>query len=365
MGHANGENDKGRGRNGLWTMQDIAHRVNLSPKTVSRVVNGEEGVSEDTRKRVLEIIKEVGYVPHSGARSMRSDPRDCVGVTVPAPVNQVPISESFFLRLFAEMYHIFGEEGHVICFDMNPHATDVTGNYARGLWEQRYSACVICGPLKEDDPVIRRVHSAGFPYLSFSRLDSVPDISSSVVDYEEAARQSAEYFIKREHTRIGMVQGFKGFHSAIERERGYRRAHRDGGVRVDPDLLYPVNFGAHEIVEAVRTLLSDHTVTALIDASGAQDAESLREGARLAGRELGKDVELLTWTYAGDSGVLKEACARMWLPLWEAGIEGLKELKRWFDDEIEGPIQVLVPPTLYDTPTLNDLPEPRQFFGLT
>jgi LacI family transcriptional regulator len=361
----NGGNGKGGGRQGHWTMQDIADRAHVSPKTISRVINEEQGVSESTRERVLDIIKEVGYVPHTGARSMRGNRRDCVGLTVSAPMSEVPLTEDLFLRVFSQLYRVFGKQGTFVCFDLNPFASDPTGNYGRGLWEHRYSACVICGPLAEDDEVIHRVHEAGFPYLALSRLDTLPEVSYATVDYVEAARLSTEFLIKRGHSRIGMIQGFKGFHPTVERERGYEAAYKASGLEMDAGLLRPVNFGSEEIPDAVHAILSDPTVTAIIDTSGAEDAESLREGARRAGRTLSEDVELVAWTYTQDAVVSAEACAHVWLPVWEAAVQGISELHRWFHDEIEGPVTILLSPRLYETPGTEEISKARGLFDLT
>ena len=53
------------------TIRDVARLADVSIKTVSRVLNDEPAVKDETRKRVLSVIYELGYQPHSGARSMR------------------------------------------------------------------------------------------------------------------------------------------------------------------------------------------------------------------------------------------------------------------------------------------------------
>ena len=50
------------------TLQDVANEAGVSPKTVSRVVNNERYVAEDTRRQVLRVIAELGYVPHLQAQ---------------------------------------------------------------------------------------------------------------------------------------------------------------------------------------------------------------------------------------------------------------------------------------------------------
>jgi LacI family transcriptional regulator len=345
-----------------WTMQAIAREVGVSTKTVSRVVNGEPGVRDSTRFRVSQFIENVGYHPHLGARSMRSQTRDCIGCTIPAPMSDVPLREEFFIRLFSHLYRIFGSRGKFICFDLNPFYGKSNGDYSRGLFEGRFAGCVLCGPLRPDDTTIHRIHSSGYPYLALGRADGLPDCSSATVDYELAMRMSVAYLVARGHTRIGVLKGFHGYQPGEERRRGYLQAYAAAGLEVDETLLQCPTFSSDSLISSVHRLLIDPTVTAFIDSSGAENAAAIREGCRRAGRDPGKDVEIVAWTYSERAAILREATAHVWLPVWEAATDGLERLADWFDGETDGPIHVLYPPTISDTSLLPEITSPVRLF---
>lgn len=347
-----------------WTIHDIARQAGVSAKTVSRVVNNESGVSAETRVRIARIIEEVGYEPHMGARSMRSQRRDCVGIALSAPPEDVPLSQGFFIWLFNELYTLFGTRGNFICFDPHPPVHAGTRDYARGLWQQRYTASVITGPLPMNDPHIRRVHESGHPYIVFGRLDSMPECSSATVDYELGARLSTEFLLKRGHRRIAMLKAFSGYQPGVERMRGYRASLAEAGIEFDPEMVRSVAIGAGHIVNAVHRLLLDPNVTALIDCSAAEDAASIREGARRAGRVPGQDFEIVSWTYTDNAAVLNEAAAHVWLPVLVAAGEGLGQFAQWFYGEREEPVHVLYRPTLYEKVSGEEVPKPAQLFEL-
>jgi LacI family transcriptional regulator len=352
------------GRPMNWTIHDIAREAGVSAKTVSRVLNDENGVAEATRARITKLMDEVGYHPHTGARSMRSRTRDCIGMTLSGPPDEVPISEDLFVWMFASLYHVFGQDGQYICFDLNPFKVGPTANYARGLWEQRFAGCVICGPLRIGDKTIPRIHQAGFPYLAMGRLDSFPETSYATVDYEQGARVSVEFLTQRGHRRIAMLKAFTGYQPGQERRRGYTIGHEEAGLEPDDELIRRTSFAPTDIVNAVHRLLLDPSVTALIDASGAEDAASLREGARRAGRVPGRDFEVVVWTYTDNAAVLSEASAHVWLPVREAALEGFELFAEWYHGKREGPVQVLYPPTLYETVAEGEIPKPKPFFRL-
>ncbi len=347
-----------------WTIYDIAQEAGVSAKTVSRVLNNKSGVGPDTRERVLDIMRRVGFHAHMGARSLRNRRSGCVGVTLPAPAKVVPLSQGFFLWLFAKLFDTFGPQGDYIGFDLNPHEQPrgADYDYARGVWEQLFKACVIAGPLPVDDTVIHRLHDSEVPYLALGRLDSLPECSSATVDYEEGTYLSTKFLLDRGHKRIAMLKAFEGFQPGVERDRGYRRALEEAGLAPEANLTRSVDFGVHNMGNVVHRLLADRGVTALIDCSATEDATALREGARRAGRVPGKDFEIVAWTYTDQGAVLHEASAHVWLPVVEAASEGIEVLAAWLREERSGPVKVLYHPVLYTTPGKGEVPRPKRLF---
>jgi LacI family transcriptional regulator len=351
-------------KNGKWTVHDIARVAGVSAKTVSRVVNDEPGVSAETRVRISKIIEKVDYHPHMGARSMRRRSLDSVGVTVPAPMEEVPVNLEFLVWLFAELYRVFSEQQYFICWDLKPPRLGGAVDYARGLWQQRYSGCIIAGPLATNDTTIRRIHESGCPYVVLGRLDSLPEVSHAAVDYQEATHMSARFLLGRGHTRIGMLKALAGYQPGVERRRGYLCAIEEAGLAPSEDLIRPVSFDSRDIANTTHRLLLDPKVTAVIDCSGAEDAASIRKGAQRAGRVPGKDFEVVCWTYTHNVIIMSEACAHVWLPVREAAAEGFDLLARWFRQDREGPIQILYRPTLYDTPAGDERLKPKHLFDM-
>lgn len=347
-----------------WTIYDIARAAGVSAKTVSRVLNGKSGVGNETRSRILELIERTGYHPHSGARALRGVETRCIGVTLPASVDEVPISQGFTVWLFSEMHRVFGAHGEYLTFDLNPYDDGRGWDYGRGVWEHLFKACVVAGPLRVGDQVIGRIHDSGVPYLALGRLDSLPEVSSAVVDYEEGAYVSAKFLLDRGHKRIAMIKAFSGFQPGVERRRGYLRALEEAGIAPDADLMRTVTFGASNITNVVHHLLSDPEVTALIDCSATEDASSLREGARRAGRVPGKNFEIVAWTYETNAAVLSEASAHVWLPAREVATEGLEQLAAWLHGERDGPIKLVYRPILSEEVAKGEVPKPRRLFEL-
>jgi len=351
-------------KNGNWTIYDIARHARVSAKTVSRVVNDEAGVGPETRARVSQIIEEVRYQPHTGARSMRHRTRDCLGVALSVPISEAPVNQDFLVWVFQELYRLFLSKGVYVTWDMNPPQFKHGLDYGRSLWQQRCGGLAVIGPLATNDATIHRIHASGCPYLTLGRLDRLPDISFAAVDLEEGAYVSTKFLLKRGHKHIGLLKTFRGYQPSVERRRGYLRAMAEAGIEPPEKHMRPVSFDTREMVNAVHRLLLEPKVTAIVDCSGCEDAPAVREGARRAGRVPGKDFEIVCWTYTSDGMVMSEACAHLWVPVKESAAEGFELLAQWFAGEREGPIQLLYPPTLHEKFAGREIPKPLRLWDV-
>jgi len=345
-----------------WTIYDIAREVGVSTNTVSKVLNRKPGVGAAMRRRIEEIIRHVGYTPHIGARGLRAKRNACIGVTVPAPFDVVPVSQSFLLWLFTLLYEVFSDKGEYICFDLNPFAAGEDVDYSRGVSERLFKACLLVGPLAPNDVRLSQIHRSGIPYLTLGRLNAMPECSSATVDYVAGAYMSARYLLERGHRRVAMLKAFQGFQPGIERRRGYERALAEFDLPVDEALIKNVTFGGRDLAHRVEDLLRDHSVTALIECSATEDGASIREGMLRAGRRPGEDIEVVSWTYQQDASVLREESTHVWLPVREAATEGIWQLADWTYGRRNGPINIVYQPELYETCGEKEIKKPKRLF---
>jgi LacI family transcriptional regulator len=105
------------------TIRDVARRANVSVASVSRALNGLENVSEKTRERVAEAARELGYVPHAGARSLSLARTHAVGVVLP------DLHGEFFSEIVRGMDREAGRHGYLLLLStLHPeHGTTVLG----------------------------------------------------------------------------------------------------------------------------------------------------------------------------------------------------------------------------------------------
>src|SRR5205085_9056343 len=90
------------------TIRDVARRAQLSVATVSRALNGFENVSKQAREKIAAAVKELGYVPHAGARSLSLAKTSAIGVVLPA------LHGEFFSEIVRGMDQVASARGYFL-----------------------------------------------------------------------------------------------------------------------------------------------------------------------------------------------------------------------------------------------------------
>src|SRR5437868_8488582 len=101
------------------TIRDVAKRAQVSVASVSRALNGLDNVSEEMRERVSEAARELGYVPHAGARSLSLSRTNAIGVVLPA------LHGEFFSEIVRGMDEVASAHGY--CLLLSNMHTDAAG----------------------------------------------------------------------------------------------------------------------------------------------------------------------------------------------------------------------------------------------
>jgi len=348
-----------------YTIHDIARELGISARTVSRVINQQNGVRRDLRERVEQFVKEVGYEPHAGARSLRKTPQTCIGIVSASPLRALPLSEPLLAWLFGQMYRLFGQRGAFVEFDLNPPSNNGVRDYGRGLWQRRYTALAVVGAFPVTDTLLPRIHDTGLPYVALARLRGAEYCNTATVDYEEATYLSTRHLLARGHKRIGLLMSLDGFQPGAERRAGYWRALEEASVCFEASLVRAIPLAANGVRDGLAALLSEEGVTAVVDCSGAEDAEGLRAGARLANRAIGPDLEMVVWTYTSGACILREAVAHVFLPVRESVTEGLERLSGIIYENKGQGFQILYKPVLFTPEDGPEMKRPRSVFDVS
>ncbi|GAA4387080.1 LacI family DNA-binding transcriptional regulator [Tsukamurella soli] len=239
------------GRAGI---KDVAALAGVSIKTVSRVVNAAETVSPERRARVEAAIAQLGYVPNSAARSLKSGAGQWIGVLVDS------IDDVYFASLVSEVEECALERGLSVIvastgFDTARESDQLlrmAGRNVRGL---------ILAPVGDDQTFLVEQGTA-LPVVTVDR--SVEEFDSVTTDDYAAAVSGVECLLRSGHRRLAFVGLDDRLQTSRRRHRGYLDALAAAGVPADPALSPQVPHRAEAVRPVVDSLLAlDDPPTAL------------------------------------------------------------------------------------------------------
>jgi LacI family transcriptional regulator len=217
----------------IASIHDVARTASVSLATVSRVLNGTGPVRDETRKKVLEAVERLGYVPHGGARSLITRQTRTIGVILP------DIYGEFFSELIRGADLAARDAGyHLLVSGAHSNEQD-TREVLRAL-HGRVDALIVMAPVASD--TVDRALPGGVPVVLLNHASRDTRHRTIRIDNRGGARAMTEHLLDLGHRRIALVLGPPDNEDAIERRRGYEEALSARRVAVDPALLLPGDF---------------------------------------------------------------------------------------------------------------------------
>ncbi|WP_030563451.1 LacI family DNA-binding transcriptional regulator [Streptomyces aureocirculatus] len=310
------------------TLADVAARAQVSPATVSRVLNGNYPVAAATRERVLRAVDDLDYVLNGPASSLAAATSDLVGILVN------DIADPFFgIMASAVQSEITGPGGRaggermaVVCNTGGSPERELT--YLTLLQRQRAAAVVVTGGAIEDAThaaaigrKLRRLCDAGSRVVLCGRppTGAAPDAVALTFDNRGGGRRLTDHLIGLGHRRIGYIAGPTERTTTRHRLEGHQEALAAAGVANDPLLTLHGPYDRRSGYDATLELLRrEPRLTAVV---AANDTVALGACAALRDRGLSipGDVSVAGFDDLPFSIDAVPALTTVRLPLYEAG----------------------------------------------
>lgn len=212
------------------TIADIAKRAGVSPTAVSFALNDRPGVSDETRRRILDAVAELNWRPSVAARALSGMRSDTVGLVVARPARTLGI-EPFFAQLTSGLQARLS--AHVIALHLLV-VEDVAAElevYHRWAAEQRVDGLVVVD-LETDDPRPALLRDLGVPAVVLGGVGEPGPLPAVWVDDYAAMAQVAEHLAGLGHRRIGHVGGIPTYEHSVRRVDALRDASHRLGLTV-------------------------------------------------------------------------------------------------------------------------------------
>ncbi len=194
---------------------------------VSYVVNsGPRNVAPETRERVLQAIQELGYHPNASARALKLGVSKTIGLVIS------DITNPFFSEYSHAIEEAAAERGLSVIFTNSACAVGEERDVIRKMMLRGVDGLLLASTV--DEPDLDAVRAAGRTVVLLDRSRPVAGHASVGTNFREASRIAVEHLIAHGHRRIGLVTGFTGGSTTIDREDGWRDALLAAGLEPGP-----------------------------------------------------------------------------------------------------------------------------------
>src|SRR5881392_1027603 len=207
------------------TMKDVAARAGVGLKTVSRVVNAEPGVTEDTERRVQEAIEALGFRRNDSARVLRKGRTASIGLVLE------DLADPFYGPLSRAVEEVARAHGALLINGSSAEDPEREQELVLALCARRVDGLVII-PAGDDHRYLEPEIKAGVATVFVDRPAGKIDADVVLSDSFGGAREGVVHLIAHGHRRIGFIGDMPRIHTAVERLRGYRAAMEDAGIEV-------------------------------------------------------------------------------------------------------------------------------------
>jgi DNA-binding LacI/PurR family transcriptional regulator len=204
-------------------IRDVARRAEVSPATVSRVLNDDPKVGEQYRRRVMEAVAELDYRPNRLARNLRMQRSATVGVVV-SDIENPHFSET--VRAVEDLAYQRGYRVLVCNTDESP---EKQREYLGQLIDERVLG-VILSPSDPDGAEITEMIDARIPVVAYDREVSDPRADVVIADNVRAAWAATQLLIDAGHQNIAYVGGRREVETGAERLDGFELTMRAAGL---------------------------------------------------------------------------------------------------------------------------------------
>ncbi|MFD7296643.1 LacI family DNA-binding transcriptional regulator [Streptomyces sp. NPDC059897] len=208
------------------TMKDVAARAGVGLKTVSRVVNAEPGVTEDTERRVQEAIAALGFRRNDSARVLRKGRTASIGLVLE------DLADPFYGPLSRAVEEVARAHGALLINGSSAEDPEREQELVLALCARRVDGLVVI-PAGSDHQYLAPEIAAGVATVFVDRPAGKIDADVVLSDNFGGARDGVAHLIARGHRRIGFIGDQPRIHTAVERVRGYRAAMEEAGLAVD------------------------------------------------------------------------------------------------------------------------------------
>ncbi|MBX2971190.1 MAG: LacI family DNA-binding transcriptional regulator [Cyclobacteriaceae bacterium] len=267
------------------TIYDIAEALNVSPATVSRGLKDHPGLRKDTKRKILDTAKKMGYQYNTFASNLRRKKTNTIGVIVPR------LNSYFMSTVIAGMEKLVNENGYnlIISQSQESFKKEIAG--VNTMYNSRIDGLMVSLAFDtKDADHFESLLKKNIPIIFFDRILEHPGCTSIVIDNRQAGYDATKHLLDQECKRIVHLSGSLNRNVYADRLAGYKQALQEKGIAYNPELVISNNLSDMGGEEAARQILEMNERPDGVFAANDTSAVACMRELKLAGIRIPEDI---------------------------------------------------------------------------
>lgn len=227
------------------TIKDVAKHANVSISTVSRVLNGLDRVSFETRNKVLQVIEQLDYIPNNLAVSMVKKKSKMIAVMVPDIINPFYAS---VIQGTEEVVKSYGYLPFVFATNDNP---EEELEFLSGILSKGIDGIITVSSFADHS----YYQKLAKPVIAVDRYIERSNMDGVVIDNYGGSYTATNHLLENDHEHIAIINGPQNFNIGKDRFNGYKDALSDRGITFNEAYVKQVRWYEKDGYHATQELL--------------------------------------------------------------------------------------------------------------
>jgi LacI family transcriptional regulator len=232
------------------TIYDIAQRLDLSSATVSRALQDNPAINKNTRKKIQETARELGYRHNNFASNLRKQKTNTIGVIVHE------LNSNFITSVLAGIEKVTTEAGYDLIIAHSSESYKKEAANALNLFHKRVDGLI--ASLAFDTKGLdhfKPLEEKGIPIVFFDRVEERSETTKVIIDNYKCGYQTTQHLLEQGCKRIVLVTANLKRNVYAQRHKGYMEALYDNGIPYEKELVLIKDLSEQCGVEAAREIV--------------------------------------------------------------------------------------------------------------
>lgn len=317
------------------TIYDVAGAAKVSLATVSRVMNNPEKVNPETRDKVLQVIKELGYRPNAIARGLASRKTTTVGIVM------ADVSRASTSQLLGGIIDIAKQYDYAIKIFSMGESEDIKEIMRAVVAEQVDGILFLNDELDAEqmEMAINHIKDAQIPLVLCNVLYKDEDVPSVSIDYENATYKITKDLIEMGRRDIYLTSTVRMYSVNVHKEKGYYRAMEESGLK---PLIFRTSGDVYVNKLHFQEFLKNNKVDAMIAVRDSIAVSFLNEAIKL-GFSIPKDISVIGLQNTKYAILSRPNLTCVDTPVYDIGAVSMRLLTKFMKHEEVSDVKVVLP----------------------